>query len=151
MPFGNKASPFLLNTTIRHLLDKFPDTKVIEELKENPYVDDWLAGADSDDEACKMFSEACDVMNQASMLLAKWNSQIVSDKIYKNFSAKHLISDVIKLLGMKWNPISDTFSFDGVDVPVVCFITKRMVLSCIARLFDPLGLLFDNLPYISEN
>ena len=142
MPFGNKASQFLLNTTIRHPLDKFADTKVIEELKENLYVDDWLAGADSDEEACKMFSETCDVMNQASMLLAKWNtnSQIVSDKIYKDFSAKQLISDVIKLLGMKWNPISDTFSFDGVYVPVVCFITKRMVLSCIARLFDPLGL-----------
>ena len=101
------TSPFLLNTTNRHPLDKFPDTKVIEELKENLYVDDWLAGADSDEEACKMFSEACDVMNQASMPLAKWNtnSQIVSDKIYKDFSAKQLISDVIKILGMKWKPI----------------------------------------------
>ena len=42
---------------------------------------------------------------------------------------------------LEWNPTSDTFSFDGVDIPVKCFITKRMILSCIARLFDPLGLL----------
>ena len=35
VPFGNCASPFLLNATIQHHLAKFPNSRVIEELKDN--------------------------------------------------------------------------------------------------------------------
>lgn len=45
----------------------------------------------------------------------------------------------LKILGLRWNPSSDTFSFKtthSVNTP-----TKRSVLSDIARVFDPLGLL----------
>ena len=82
--FGNKSSPFLLNTTIKHHLNTFQETPVILELKKNLYVDDWLSGADSEKEACDMFFEAKEIMAKASMPLAKWtsNSQVVSDKIY---------------------------------------------------------------------
>ncbi|XP_037775537.1 uncharacterized protein LOC119572501 [Penaeus monodon] len=44
VPFGNTCSPFLLNATIKYHLQSFPNTEVIEELKENLYVDDWLSG-----------------------------------------------------------------------------------------------------------
>ena len=57
VPFGNKSSPFLLNATIQHHLSKFPSTRVIKELQDNLYVDDWLTGADSEGEACRMFTE----------------------------------------------------------------------------------------------
>ena len=72
--FGVKASPFLLNATIQYHLSKYPDSPVIQELKENLYVDDWLSGADSEIQASSMYSEAVSVMDQAGMTLAKWNS-----------------------------------------------------------------------------
>ena len=53
VPFGNCASPFLLNATIQHHLAKLSNSRVIEELKDNLYVDDWLTGADSAEEGCK--------------------------------------------------------------------------------------------------
>ena len=52
VPFGNKSSPFLLNATIKHHLDQYPITRVVQELQTNLYVDDWLTGADSAPEGC---------------------------------------------------------------------------------------------------
>ena len=52
--FGVKSSPFLLNATIRHHLGKFGQSRVVEELLENLYVDDWLSGADSESEVNNM-------------------------------------------------------------------------------------------------
>ena len=87
VPFGNCASPFLLNATIQHHLAKFPNSRVIEELKDNLYVDDWLTGADSAEEGCKLIQEASDVMNQAAMPLAKWvsNSSRVHWTVHVNY------------------------------------------------------------------
>ena len=78
VPFGNRSSPFLLNATIRHHLSTFPPTRVINELRDNLYVDDLLSGADSEAEACSMLSEASQVMRKASMPLAKWGMGLVS-------------------------------------------------------------------------
>lgn len=143
VPFGNSSSPFLLNATVQHHLASFSPTNTVVELKENLYVDDWLSGADSDQEACQMFTEACAVMQKAGMHLAKWtsNSETVSNQISKEFSVKQEDPEFVKILGMKWLPHNDAFSFDGAGVSDEFITTKRMVLSYIARLFDPLGLL----------
>ena len=47
----------------------------------------------------------------------------------------------MKVLGLGWDPDGDCFVFEGVSVPVGLILTKRVVLSLIARLFDPLGFL----------
>ena len=92
VPFGNCASPFLLNATIQHHLAKFPNSRVIEELKDNLYVDDWLTGADSAEKGCKLIHEASDVMNQAAMPLAKWvsNSPAVAEVLHREFKDKFI-------------------------------------------------------------
>ena len=113
-------------------MNTFQETPVILELKENLYVDDWLSGTDSEKEACDMFFEAKEIMAKASMPLAKWtsNNQVVSDKIYQEISAKHLIpGESIKVLGTKWIAKNDTFSSDGVEVPNDIISTKRIVLT----------------------
>ena len=143
VPFGNKASPFLLNATVQHHLNKFPPTRVIEELQQNMYVDDWLSGADDEVEDCDMMVEAEDVMKQAGKLLTKWgsNSDTVSHMIYSEYEGKYQGADSHKVLGMRWLSSADCFSFDGVAISSQAFITKRVVLSHLARLYDPLGLL----------
>ena len=64
VPFGNKSSPFLLNATIKHLLKGFPSSEVVAELNDNLYVDDWLSGADSAEEAFVKFNEARSVLSK---------------------------------------------------------------------------------------
>ena len=142
VPFGNCASPFLLNATIQHHLAKFPNSRVIEELKDNLYVDDWLTGADSAEEGCKLIQEASDVMNQAAMPLAKWvsNSPAVAEVLHREFKDKFIDAESVKVLGMKWLATSDAFSFSIASLPDGLCITKRIVLSYLSRLFDPLGI-----------
>ena len=147
VPFGNKSSPFLLNATIRHHLASLDTTQVVTELQENLYVDDWLSGADEEFQACDMLKEATEIMEQAGMILAKWgsNSSAVSELLYREFEGKYTEDESIKVLGMKWASSNDHFSFNGVEVSSDLCITKRAVLSILARLFDPLGFLT---PYV---
>ena len=52
-----------------------------------------------------------------------------------------MVGEVHKVLGMGWPAAADSFGFHGVTIPPDLCITKRVVLSCVQRLFDPLGLL----------
>ena len=142
VPFGNKSSPFLLNATIKHHLETYPKTKVVTELLNNLYVDDWLTGADSDAEGCDMIQEADVIMKKAGMSFSKWssNSPVVAEMLHHQFRDKYLTAETVKVLGMRWSAQSDSFSFDCVSIPDGLIVTKRVVLSFIARLFDPLGL-----------
>jgi len=143
VPFGNRCSPFILNATIRNHLKKYDNDKVVMELEQNLYVDDWLTGADDEDEAAQMIQEADHIMKKASMNLTKWgsNSREVLDKALYELSDKceHLCN--VKVLGLRWSPEEDCFMFEGVTLDTSLVITKRIILSLIARLFDPLGFL----------
>ena len=142
VPFGNKSSPFLLNATVKHHLSKFPQSRVVQELLDNLYVDDWLSGCDDDSEGCAMLKEAQGIMGQASMSLTKWgsNSEEVGNLLYREFHESPA-EESLKVLGMRWLALEDCFSFDGLVVPGELCVTKRVVLSFVARLFDPLGFL----------
>ncbi|XP_043225627.1 uncharacterized protein LOC122383367 isoform X1 [Amphibalanus amphitrite] len=135
--FGVSSSPFLLNATIRHHLSLYPDSPAIREMRENFYVDDLLSGANSESEASALLSEAQRVMRDAHMMLTKCrsNSPLLFDKAQGVFGE----SEHVKVLGVIWNPTDDLFAFQGVSLPDDIVPTKRVVLSFIARMFDPLG------------
>ena len=134
--FGVNCSPFLLNATIKSHLNQYPDTWVTDELKSNLYVDDLLSGADSVDDAHKLYNESKEIMYEAAMTLTKWQTnkkEILGKGVDENPHGP------VKVLGVQWSPNIDCFQYDGVDLPENVFITKRLVLSFIARTFDPLG------------
>ena len=137
VPFGNKASPYLLCATIKHHLSTLPPSKMVEELSENLYMDDLLSGADTEGEACRMLTEAKDIMGKAGMELSKLSSN--SDAVSHLF--KNSTGSASEVLGIKWDPEEDVFSFEGIAVDDDLCLTKRVVLSLISRLFDPLGLI----------
>ena len=141
VPFGNCSSPFILNATVQFHLSGFPESRVVEELKENMYVDDFLSGADSVEECCTMVKDAIRIMSQASMPLVKWgsNSPEVAEILHRDFRDKYLDRESFKVLGLLWLASDDCFTFRGsVLAPDLC-ITKRVVLSFFSKLFDPLG------------
>jgi len=143
VPFGNRCSPFLLNATVKHHLKQVEPSTVVSELEENLYVDDWLTGAEEEQSATQMIFEADEIMQKASMNLTKWgsNSREVLDKSLFSLSDKceHMCN--VKVLGLGWDPNTDSFVFEGVNLGGGLIVTKRVVLSLIARLFDPLGFL----------
>ena len=139
--FGNSASPFILNAVIKYHLAKFSHSEVIDELKANLYVDDWLTGADSQDTLMAMMAESSKILKEGGFFLTKWasNSSQVQQEVQKCL-VQHDVAQVQKVLGMTWNTTVDCFNFETKAEKNVVF-TKRSLLRLIARQFDPIGLL----------
>ena len=47
---------------------------------------------------------------------------------------------VLATFGLVWDPSSDVLSFKVADQPMPERVTKRSILSSIARIYDPLGI-----------
>lgn len=76
VPFGATCSPYLLTATILHHLKSVHSskTRTAKLLSESFYVDDLVAGAESDEEALQICREAKEIMQQAGMTLRKWTT-----------------------------------------------------------------------------
>ena len=72
-------------------------------------------------------------MSQAGMTLTKWSSS------HSVIGKEHTGAEDLKILGIQWNPEIDSFLFKGISIPTATIVTKRLVLSSIARIYDPLG------------
>ena len=72
--FGVSSSPFLLNATIRHHIEKFqishPD--LMKVLMESIYVDGVIFGADTEEDASTLYASSKGIMSQGSFILRKF-------------------------------------------------------------------------------
>jgi hypothetical protein len=55
------------------------------------------------------------------------------------FNKENEFQEPVKVLGVKWVTNEDCFGYDGIQIPEDMVVTKRIVLSTLARIFDPLG------------
>ena len=69
--FGVLSSPFLLNATIRHHVEKYEATlpSLIQKLKRSLYVDDLACGAEDEENAYQMFMESKKTLEEAGFNL----------------------------------------------------------------------------------
>ena len=146
---------FLLGSLIyiTHNLDSWKDRypTVVKELQDGLYVDDLMAGGVTVDETSKKKAKAMEVFEDATFSIHKWhynakelegNGETPPESDDEGTYVKQQLGggDCIggKLLGLPWDREKDTFS---VDLNVVDDgTTKRDVLSQIAKVYDPLGL-----------
>ena len=136
--FGVNCSPFLLSATIRHHLLKYlPALPAVQELQENLYVDDFLSGADTEAEAKRLYQDADQIMTDAGMTLTKLTSN--ESSVLGNGVESQAPSEYVKVLGVSRERERDAFRFVGAELPDPVRYTKRVVLSLLARVFDPLG------------
>ncbi|KAG1682450.1 Organic cation transporter protein [Nymphon striatum] len=135
----------MLNAVIKFHLSLQSASPAVSELSENLYVDDFLTGADSKDEAIELFQNTCRIMSTAGMNMCQWscNNSEVLDAIQKIKAHKVCrFADQTKVLGLAWQRELDCFVFTNGDLMnsvTTSVPTKRTVLSLIARIFDPLG------------
>ena len=140
--FGINCSPFLLNAVIKYHLQKQEKCLAVQNLEDNLYVDDFLTGGDSPHEVCSLIRHSSDILASAGFTLGKWksNDPAVGKMLDIEFSDKNLTSEnSLKVLGIRWFALEDCLGFDSIAIPPGLVVTKRVVLSFIARLFDPLG------------
>ena len=130
-----------MNATIKFHLSKYADSRVKTELTECLYADDWLSGADTEEEAASLLQEARSVMDAAGMEMTKCSSN--SSLMLSGVRQAQALTECesVKVLGVTWCRDDDTLSFTGAHLPAGVVPTKRVVLCLLARVYDPLGLL----------
>ncbi|KAL0851644.1 hypothetical protein ABMA28_007416 [Loxostege sticticalis] len=147
VPFGLKSSPFLAMRTVRQLAQDmrphFPDAATVAESK--LYMDDLVHSIADESSAIRLSRELISLFKSDAFDLVKWtsNSQVLLDNLLDSHRSTVDFSDdfsnnVLKVLGLSWAPVDDSFFFKTLNVEEKC--TKRSILSVVARLFDVLGL-----------
>ncbi len=74
--FGLTSSPFLLNATIKHHLNRYIESEhiVFERLNKDLYVDDLVSGSNSLEEAKELYDRSNSIMLEAGFDLRKWET-----------------------------------------------------------------------------
>ncbi|XP_055633804.1 uncharacterized protein LOC129774130 [Toxorhynchites rutilus septentrionalis] len=125
-----------------------------EAIVNRTYVDDYFDSLDTEEEALRRAKEVRFVNAKAGFEVRNWssNSPPVLRGLGEDESTEsvhfHLDknSETERVLGISWNPHQDVMSFDVLSRTEESLDpskkpTKRIVLSSVMTLFDPLGLL----------
>ncbi|XP_062535629.1 uncharacterized protein LOC134204844 [Armigeres subalbatus] len=145
--YGTASAPFLATRVLRQLADdeqrNFPEAA--EVLRNDFYVDDLFSGGNNVPETINLQS----LLKRGGFMLRKWasNESAVLEGISEEDKALRQSVDLdrdqlIKTLGLHWKPTADVLRYN-VKLPQsepTEKLTKRLALSYIAQLFDPLGL-----------
>lgn len=144
--YGLASSPFLANRVVQQLIEDESQNHPLAAaaLRNQIYVDDALLGSDSEEHALQLQTDVIELMAKGGFTLRKWSSN--SAKLLSAVphecqgTAIHFNNEeqaTCNVLGIKWLPDKDAFTYK-VSTPELP-ATKRLVLSTIARLYDPLG------------
>ena len=147
--FGLSASFFAANMSVKQnalkLTLEYP--MAARAVDESFYVDDGLTGADLVQEAIELQVQLQNLFSRAGFLLHKWTSnepatlQHLSSDLGDSKSM-HVIPDpneYTKTLGIEWNAAIDHFCLTVAELPPLKAITKRLLVSDIAKTFNVLG------------
>ncbi|XP_043472974.1 uncharacterized protein LOC122505428 [Leptopilina heterotoma] len=145
--YGTAAAPYLALRVLQQLVKDegalYPLASFV--LENQIYIDDCLFGGDSKEEIVKNRNEVVALLSKGKFPLRKWASNSLS--LLKDIDPSdhgHALEkplnddDSIKILGIVWVPAQDTYQF-RINLPSNPILTKRGILSLIARLYDPLG------------
>ena len=148
--FGVSSSPFLAIRTLQQIAvdhgEDYPEAS--HHILSSFYVDDFLGGADSPEEAIRLFQDIRWILSQGNFQLRKWRSssaqvlqQIPEDLLEKDPVKESTATNPqtnSKALGLLWNSHSDVMS-PSIAIPTSYKPTKRGLISAIYRTYDILG------------
>ncbi|XP_017791904.1 PREDICTED: uncharacterized protein LOC108573925 [Habropoda laboriosa] len=139
--YGTASTSFLATRVLKQVglecRSEFPRTSRI--IINNFYVDDLLTGTETIENAKEIREEISKILVASGFELRKWASNCL--KIADADSDRQFnIDKDPKTLGLKWSPAEDQLSYN-VRPSVNKRYTKRTVLSEIAEIYDPLGLI----------
>ena len=140
--FGLAASPFLLNATVRHHLQKYATSHpaLVQRLLQSMYVDDIITGANTEDEAFQLYEQSKRLFQEAGFNLRKFVTNRRSLQLRINHAEQACASqqqesqemnysdetygratlgitvdteaEEQKVLGLRWRPGDDLLLFD---------------------------------------
>ncbi|XP_061512596.1 uncharacterized protein LOC133393156 [Anopheles gambiae] len=147
--YGLGPSPFQATMALKQAAedhhDEFP--RAAEVVNRETYMDDILTGADTLAEACQLQRDVTGLLAKACFSAHKWcanHSDIVFGVAEEHRGDTFEVTDdtsktIVKTLGVTWNPLEDWFSVSVPDFDNPEGMTRRKLLSQLAKIFDPLG------------
>ncbi|XP_076660082.1 uncharacterized protein LOC143363371 [Halictus rubicundus] len=146
--YGTSCAPFLAIRTLHQLArDEAANHPIASEiLRTDFYVDDLLTGARTYEDAIKIREEITTLCQKGGFQLRQWASNVpeLIDGQQDKCEEAHLnldLDETVNALGIQWNAREDSISYANREFTFTKRITKRTILSQVAQLFDPLGLL----------
>ncbi|XP_029177719.1 uncharacterized protein LOC114945619 [Nylanderia fulva] len=145
--YGTSSASYLATRCLTYHADQYAAKYPVgsREVKRSFYVDDFLSGADTLHEAKVLRDELIELLRIGSFELSKWASNC--PELLKNIKDRdeevitiHNETDS-SILGIQWNQVKDVFHFAYNSDSTNSAVSKRVILSEVSRLFDPLGLL----------
>ena len=129
-------------TTLHHYLQKFQEP-ASKSLAHNIYVDNIQNTFQMESELLKFHTRSVQTMQDAGFNLSQWhsNSQMINNRI--NFMSK-IDEKPVNVLDLDWDKGLDVICIRPLQQSIVSYITKvtkRSVVSEIARVFDPFGVI----------
>ena len=146
--FGVSSSSFVANMCVKqNTADHESEYPLAAAAVRDSYVDDGLVGADTLQEAMDLQSQLQQLFSKAGFLLRKWRSsnpaaiEDLSSDLRDTHSSQTIpdTDGFSKTLGIEWNAGADCFRLTVSDLPSLDSLTKRSLVSDIAKTFDVLG------------
>ena len=144
--YGVACSAHVSTRALSEIAKRTKLAHVKNALESSFYVDHYLGGANSLEEASQLIKDLRDELLAYGFTLRKWCSshpelitELPIDYRAEADDLKLLSEDYkVKALGISWKPNADVLIFK-VSLEPLTVITKRNLLSAISKLFDPLG------------
>ncbi|KAF0714765.1 Integrase catalytic domain-containing protein, partial [Aphis craccivora] len=147
--FGQRSSPFLAIRTLHQLAadEAANHPEVQKVIYTDLFVDDVAIGTKCEESALRLQQDLINVFKRGGFDLRKWsnNSIALLEAVPPEHRQTEAVtfdeptSDYTKVLGLKWEPKNDTIAYQYQPNPVR--YSKRAILSEIARIYDPIGIL----------
>lgn len=147
--YGTASAPFLAKRVLQQLvLDESHNFPLASSItRDQIYVDDALFGSNSIELIRQIRDQLIALLKRGGFELRKWasnSSELLNDidpRYHGLACDKSLQTDEsLKILDISWNSATDTYRF-SVNSDETQVFTKRVVLSIISKLFNPLGCL----------
>lgn len=146
--YGLASSAFQATMALRQVSEdhqhEYPQAARV--IKKSTYMDDVIGGAHRIQDACALQKEVSELLQKGCFGTHKWcaNRPEILQHVEKEFHGTDFelgdtSSNIIKTLGVVWNPREDWFSFSVVPGNPEA-TTKRKILSEVAKIYDLLGL-----------
>ncbi|UYV61049.1 hypothetical protein LAZ67_1003226 [Cordylochernes scorpioides] len=131
--FGLNCSPFVLNAVIEYHLQSIrgPLVQWAKILAQSFYMDNCITSLETKQEVQEFQKAAIEIMDRAKMDLREWEYSLEENPEKGTCT---------KILGVVWNKMEDSLKCELPDnLSLQPKLTKRLVLSMVQRIFDPLG------------
>lgn len=149
LTFGVSASSFAANMAVKQnaLYHSHELPLAAEAVQKTFYVDDCLTGADDFESALVLQKQLIDLFGRGGFVLRKWNSNDASvlkhtpEELRDSRRVQPIseTNEYTKTLGVEWDTSADKFRLSISDLPHRETLTKRILVSDVAKVFDVLG------------